>query len=137
MRNLRRVDRRVTPYAPALSWPGTGRIMEPMKPVRALLGLTAVGVGAAVAGAPPAGASGADTVITQLEADGYIVNINWVNGYNTTPLSSCTVVQVNNPDRSGGPMEIGDAVYVDVRCPNSIEDEGGTGDFGIGIFIGG
>lgn len=96
--------------------------------------LVCVGLGAAFVGAPPALASGADSVINDLEAQGYIVHINWVSGYNTTPLSYCTVVQVNNPDRSGAPMAVGDAIYVDVRCPNSIDD---VGDFGGGVLIGG
>lgn len=90
---------------------------------------------AALAGAPVAGADGADAVIADLENQGYIVRINWVNGYDTKPLPSCTVVSVNNPDRSGAPPRTGDVVYVDVRCPNHDDDDPG-GDFGIGIGIG-
>ncbi|MGH3580254.1 MAG: hypothetical protein ACRDUB_01595 [Mycobacterium sp.] len=89
----------------------------------------------AVIGAPAARAAGADAVIADLEAQGYIVNINWVNGYNTKPLAYCTVVAVNNPDHSGAPPAVGDAVYVDVRCPNEIDGESG-GEFGIGILFG-
>lgn len=94
--------------------------------------LTAV---TAVAGAPAAHAAGADAVIADLEAQGYLVHINWLNGYDTKPLAYCTVVGVNNPDRSGAPPAAGDAVYVDVRCPNEIDGDTG-GEFGIGVLFG-
>jgi len=76
--------------------------------------------GAALAGAaaPLARARGADAVIADLEAEGYIARINWVNGLHTQQLSDCTVVRVNNPS-SNDPMP-GDAVYVDVTCPNNL-----------------
>lgn len=78
--------------------------------------------GAAVAGAaaPLARASGADEVVADLQSEGYIVNINWLNGFNTQQLSDCTVVGVNNPSSSHtGPVP-GDTVYVDVTCPNNL-----------------
>jgi hypothetical protein len=81
----------------------------------AVLGAVA---GAAVAGAPLAHAHGADAVINDLQAEGYLVNINWVNG-STQHLSDCTVVRVNNPSSNPEPMP-GDTVYVDVSCPNSL-----------------
>ena len=90
---------------------------------------------AAAAGAPTARAAGADAVIADLEAQGYIVHINWLNGYDTKPLAYCTVVGVNNPNRSGGPPATGDSVYVDVRCPNHIDGDTG-GEFGIGVLFG-
>jgi len=77
--------------------------------------------GAALAGttAPIAHGRGADAVINDLEAEGYIVRINWVSGFNTQQLSDCTVVRVNNPSSHPEPMP-GDAVYVDVTCPNDL-----------------
>lgn len=90
---------------------------------------------AAVGGAPQAGAVGADAVIADLEAQGYMVRINWVSGFDTKPLSSCTVVAVNNPDHSGAPPQPGDVIYVDVQCPNHIDGDSG-GDFGVGLFFG-
>jgi hypothetical protein len=77
---------------------------------------------AALAGtaAPLAHARGADAVIADLEAEGYIVHINWVSGFNTQQLSDCTVVRVNNPDSSNGDPEPGGTVYVDVTCPNNL-----------------
>jgi hypothetical protein len=78
--------------------------------------------GTAVSGAvaAPAHASGADAVIHDLEAEGYIVRINWLNGFNTQHLKDCDVVRVNNPSSSNtGPMP-GDVVHVDVTCPNNL-----------------
>jgi len=77
--------------------------------------------GAAFAGAAPplARAHGADAVINDLQAEGYIVHINWSNGVNTQHLSDCTVVRVNNPSSNPEPTP-GDTVYVDVTCPNNL-----------------
>ncbi len=77
--------------------------------------------GAVLAGAaaPVASAHGADAVIGDLQAEGYLVNINWVNGFTTQQLSDCTVVRVNSPSSSPDPMP-GDTVYVDVTCPNNL-----------------
>jgi hypothetical protein len=85
-----------------------------------------IAVGFAVAGAafvgaaaPLASAHGADAVINDLEAEGYVVHINWSNGFNTQQLSDCTVVRVNNPSSNPEPAP-GDSVYVDVTCPNNL-----------------
>jgi hypothetical protein len=90
------------------------------------LGAKSVAVVFAVAGAtlagaaaPVASAHGADAVIGDLQAEGYTVNINWINGFNTQQLSDCTVVRVNNPSSNPDPMP-GDTVYVDVTCPNNL-----------------
>ncbi|MDF2848448.1 MAG: hypothetical protein K0R97_2430 [Oerskovia sp.] len=92
------------------------------------------GIGTAVVGAPSASASGADAIIADLQSQGYLVQINWINGYDTKPLSQCTVTGINNPDHSGAPMKVGDNVYVDVRCPNHWDDGGSfTGGVGIGL----
>ena len=84
----------------------------------------------ALTGAPMAGASGADATIADLQSQGYIVQINWVNGASKS-LPQCTVTEVNNP--SSSPPKPGDTVYVDVRCPNHEDD---AGEVGIGISIG-
>jgi hypothetical protein len=88
--------------------------------------------GAALVGAPPALASGADAVINDLQSKGYLVQINYVNGA-SKPLPLCTVTNVNNP--SSSPPKPGDTVYVDVTCPNH-EDDGGGGGVGFGVGIG-
>ena len=93
----------------------------------------AVIAASAIIGAPSASASGADAAIADLQAQGYIVQINWINGFNTKSLSQCTVTNVNNPDRSGAPPKVGDTLYVDVRCPNHDYDDGGSIGIGIGF----
>ena len=67
--------------------------------------------------APVAHANGADAVIRDLEAEGYTVRINWLNGNKPVLLPRCTVVRVNNPS-SDEPAE-GDVVWADVACPNN------------------
>jgi hypothetical protein len=84
----------------------------------------------ALASAPMAAAGGADATIADLEAKGYLVQINWINGASKS-LPQCTVIGVNNP--SSAPPKAGDTVYVDVKCPNHEDDDG---DFGIGVGIG-
>jgi hypothetical protein len=63
------------------------------------------------------GGSAAD-VINNLQAEGYLVQINWTNGFDVKPLSVCWVTGVNNPGnfKPGGPVAA--TVYVDVQCPN-------------------
>ena len=80
------------------------------------------GAAMSIAAPPVAAASGADSVIANLQAKGDDVQINWVNGFDTEPLSVCTVTNVNNPDHSGGPHKAGATVYVDVTCPDHDAD---------------
>lgn len=86
--------------------------------------------GAVAAGAPavadpsdPVDTGGsAESVIDDLRADGYSVQINWVTGYDTVPLSYCTVTNINNPgDTHPGSGKLA-TVYVDVSCPNHQDD---------------
>jgi len=100
------------------------------KPLSATVALAAGAAASALAGGPIAHASGADATINALQAEGYIVQINWVNGASKS-LPQCTVVNVNNP--SSEPPKAGDTVYVDVRCPNHDYDDG---EVSIGIGIG-
>lgn len=76
--------------------------------------------GTALAGAgivaPLAHANGADAVINSLQAEGYTVRINWLNGQRQSFLPRCSVVRVNNP--SSSEPKPGDVVWVDVTCPN-------------------
>jgi hypothetical protein len=96
------------------------------------VGVTLWAAAAAIIVAPTASAAGADAVISELQNQGYLVQINWISGFNTKPLSQCTVTNVNNP--SSDPPKPGDTVYADVRCPNNDYDEGG--DFRVEIGIG-
>ncbi|WP_273735739.1 hypothetical protein [Mycolicibacterium septicum] len=89
---------------------------------------------------PTAGEQSADAVISDLEDQGYSVEINWVGGVSTTPLSECSVKGIHNPDRSSPPAPKSSiTVYVDVACPNEPDDSsvilgpiGPFGPFGIG-----
>jgi hypothetical protein len=61
--------------------------------------------GAVVLGAPAAAdpvytGDSAESVVDDLQAQGYSVQINWLNGYDTVPLSYCTVQNINNPATS-------------------------------------
>ena len=87
-----------------------------------------VALAGAVTAAAPATAEpdytggSAQSVIEGLKADGYNVVINWLTGYNTEPLSVCTVENINNPgDSVPGPGQFV-TVYVDVSCPNHQDD---------------
>ena len=82
----------------------------------AALALTAV----AIVTSPPAQADGADAVVANLEAQDYLVQINWLNGFNVAPLARCTVVEIHNPNTAADAA--GGTVYVDVRCPNGWDD---------------
>lgn len=85
---------------------------------------------AGIALAPPAAAdpTAADT-INDLTAEGYNVQINWVSGVSSEPLTRCRATAVHNPDRSPGTDPANTTVYVDVSCPNEPDDDvwGGIG----------
>ena len=72
----------------------------------------------------------ADTVVADLQAQGYNVSINWVTGFDTKPLSDCRVTGVNNPGDIAPTEGTFTTVYIDVACPNG--DDGGF-RFGAGI----
>lgn len=100
----------------------------------------AVAAGCALGCAPaataePSSFSGraADSVIDDLQTQGFNVAINWVNGFDTKPLSQCWVTNVNNPGGIAPTADSFTTVYVDVACPNG---DGGDGGFGVGVGIG-
>jgi hypothetical protein len=88
------------------------------------LAALSIALGAPVTVAAPATAEPEDTgasaqsVIDGLKAEGYDVVINWLTGYDTEPLSVCTVSNVDNPDDAKPPAGTFTTVYVDVSCPN-------------------
>jgi hypothetical protein len=90
----------------------------------------AVLTAAAIAGAAPAaadpqpGSESAAATIDDLTAEGYNVEINWVNGVSSQPLSRCSVLAIHNPNLTGGPPQGFTTVYVDVNCPNHPDDAG-------------
>ena len=84
------------------------------------LAALSIALGGAVTLCAPATAEPEDTgesaqsVIDGLKAEGYNVDINWLTGYNTEPLSVCTVENVNNPgDSAPGAGRVRDRVR---RC---------------------
>ena len=85
-------------------------------------------VGVALTLAAPAMADPADSgesaqsVIEGLKAEGYNVVINWLTGYDTVPLSLCTVQDINNPEDAKPKPGAFTTVYVDVTCPNHQDD---------------
>ncbi|TPG28276.1 hypothetical protein [Mycolicibacterium hodleri] len=97
--------------------------------------VSVVGYAPAAAADPSSSANGrsASTVVDDLESQGYNVQINWVNGFDTKPLSDCWVTGVNNPGDTAPTDGTFTTVYVDVSCPNG---DGDRGSFGIGVGIG-
>jgi hypothetical protein len=93
----------------------------PLKPRYLCAALTAALAVGPIGLAPVAGADGADAVVNNLEAKGYTVQINWINGFDTEPLSVCTVTAINDPDSSPQPIT-STTLYVDVSCPNHSGD---------------
>ena len=83
---------------------------------------------APVAVADPVSYQSASSVIDDLKSQGYLIQINWVSGYNTEPLDVCHVTGVSIP---GDTPASRTTAYVDVSCPNH-PDDGGFG-FGAGI----
>jgi hypothetical protein len=83
---------------------------------------------------PVAGAESASATIDDLQAQGYDVQINWVSGVSSVPLSWCKVTAIHNPDRSPGSENTFTTVYVDVACPNE-DDDWGQGGVGVGIVF--
>lgn len=81
---------------------------------------------------PVAGAESASATIDDLEAQGYDVQINWVSGVSSVPLSWCKVTAIHNPNHSPPSENSFETVYVDVSCPNQ-DDDWGWGGFGVGI----
>src|SRR5882757_7207720 len=74
--------------------------------------LIATAIAAApVAAAEPVPHGSADTVINELKSEGYIIQINWVSGFNTEQLDVCQVTGINIP---GDSPESRTTAYVDV-----------------------
>ena len=98
----------------------------------AVAGWMATGPVAAADPLTPTGGRAADAVVDDLQSQGYTVQINWLTGYDTKPLSQCRVVNVNNPGNIQPSADTFPTVYVDVRCPNGDDDGFGFGG-GVGF----
>lgn len=109
-------------------------------PVRCAAALAAASVAAGVGATPAAaepfppvsGNRSASSTISDLQAKGYGVQINWTNGYDAKPLSECLVTGVNDPSHGELPPGTFTTVYVDVTCPNGDD----APSFGVGVGIG-
>ncbi|MBV9089194.1 MAG: hypothetical protein JO044_04705 [Mycobacteriaceae bacterium] len=62
---------------------------------------------------PVAGSENASDTLNDLTAQGYDVQINWVNGYPHVSLSQCWVNSINTADATGSLR----TAYVDIECP--------------------
>lgn len=76
---------------------------------------------APVAGAddvfPTAGSESASATVADLEAQGYQVVVDFLQGHPNVPLSECRVNGIDNPSHMVPVEQL--TVYVDVACPNA------------------
>jgi hypothetical protein len=93
-----------------------------LAPLAAVLALVGAPESAANPVFPAPGSGSAETVIDELTAQGYNVQINWVSGVSSRPLSECRVLAIHNPSDTAGPPTTFTTVYVDVSCPNHDSD---------------
>jgi hypothetical protein len=68
---------------------------------------------------PTGGSEPADATLNDLAAQGYTVQINWVNGPPEVPLYECWVNAIHNPDGPPTSQHPLQTVYVDIGCPSS------------------
>jgi hypothetical protein len=54
-----------------------------------------------------------------LQAQGFDVVINFLQGHPNVPLSECHVNAINNPNGAAPNPSTLSTVYVDVACPNA------------------
>jgi hypothetical protein len=67
---------------------------------------------------PTAGTESASATIGDLQAQGFSVTVNYLQGHPNVPLTECRVNGINNPSSpSASPSTV--TVYVDVLCPNA------------------
>ena len=98
-------------------------IISALKPISWLICAgAAVSIAAApIAGAddafPTAGSESAGATVMDLEAQGFDVVVNFLQGHPNVPLSECRVNTINNPNHMT-PATMS-TVYVDVACPNA------------------
>lgn len=116
-----------------------GRAVLPITGGRVAVGLFAAAASMAVAPTaaaepvwPVAGAASAAATISDLEDQGYNVQINWVSGQISVSLTQCKVLAIHNPDNSPGSETTFTTVYIDVSCPNRDDDYWG----GVGVGVG-
>ncbi|MEZ0049327.1 hypothetical protein ABIA30_000317 [Mycobacterium sp. MAA66] len=78
-----------------------------------LIGMAVAGAGAAGAATPSIGSSAGDAV-NALTAQGYSVQLSSTP---SSPLSDCTIANINTLSDAGGAPGAVPVAYVDVTCP--------------------
>jgi hypothetical protein len=68
---------------------------------------------------PTAGSESASATVMDLQAQGFDVVINWLQGHPNVPLSECRVNGINDPSQMPANPATLSTVYVDVLCPNA------------------
>jgi len=68
---------------------------------------------------PTAGTESASATVMDLQAQGFDVVINWLQGHPNVPLSECRVNGINDPSHMPANPATLSTVYVDVLCPNA------------------
>jgi hypothetical protein len=67
---------------------------------------------------PTAGTESASATVMDLEAQGFDVVVNWLQGHPNVPLSECRVNGINDPSHMPSDPSTS-TVYVDILCPNA------------------
>jgi hypothetical protein len=84
----------------------------------AAIAIGAAPVAAADAALPMAGGESATATVGDLQAQGFNVDVNYLEGRPNVPLSECRVNGINDPSQpTAVPSTV--TVYVDVLCPNA------------------
>lgn len=84
----------------------------------AAVAIAAAPLAGADAAIPTAGAESASSTITDLQAQGFNVTVNYLQGRPNVPLSECRVNEIDDPSApTASPSTV--TVYVDVLCPNA------------------
>ncbi len=68
---------------------------------------------------PMPGSGPASDAVATLEAAGFDVQINWLQGHPNVPLRECRVTDIHNPNGPTASETSLSTVYVDISCPNA------------------
>ena len=99
------------------------KLLKPKRLATCLVAGAALAIAAAPVAAgnpafPTAGSESASATIGDLQAQGFTVTVNYLQGHPNVPLTECRVNEINNPSSpTASPSTV--TVYVDVLCPNA------------------
>jgi hypothetical protein len=97
----------------------SGNVVLWLAAAGAAASIAAVPIAAASTDLPTPGAGPASEAIDELQAQGFNVAINWLEGQPNVPLRECRVNSINNPSSSPVSLSELTTVYVDVACPTA------------------